>query len=267
MADYMERLASLIALADRAENDHERELAMERAEKLSAAIGVELAVARMHAAERTREKTEVPVADRIVQVNDYSARPLHRAAMVELFCAITPAHDIRVLIGSDNCIIFCYGFESDIKVVEALFAMLSLQMVSEADAAIKRGEQKWVIDEDNRKIGVDGRVFRRNFYEGFTKTIAGRLWARRVEATKVVDDASGEKQTGTIALLDKTKTVDEFYEEQIKHRKLGTFKGVDNSDSSFQDAISAGNAAGKRAKLGLSDRDVDGSKARPLSGS
>lgn len=260
MSDAMDRLAKLIALADRAEGTPEGDLAKQRAIDMSAEINVELAVARAHVAKK--EAREEPVAGQVIRVNAHGGRPIHRQAMMDLWLAIADGHEIRCTIGSENFYAFAYGFPSDIEIAEKLFAALSLQMITEADVAIKNGEQKWVLDTVHRKIGLDARIYRRNFYEGFTRRVAGRLWNARTAAVKATDAATGG--SATVALRDKSIEVDAFYEKETEHLSLrGSYKGLDNSDSRVDDAIRAGNRAGDRANLGA-DNDLAASGKREL---
>lgn len=261
MSDAMDRLAKLIALADRADGTPEGELAFERATAMAAEINVELAVARAHVA--SKEKREEPVAGHRVKVNAYGSKPIHRQAMMDLWLAIADAYEIRCTISSENHFAFAYGFPSDIDLGEKLFAALSLQMVSEAARAIERGEQKWVIDEAKRKIGLDARVYRRLFYQGFTRRVAGRLWTAREATRKRVDESTGG--SATVALRDKTVEVDDFYTEKTKHLSLrGSYRGLNNSDTAADDAIRHGNQAADRANLGTGN-DVGASEKIALS--
>lgn len=260
MSDALDRLSKLVSQADRAANDHEREAFMKAAEKMSAKIGVDLAVARAHTV--NKEKREEPT-EKTIKVNSFGARPIHRTAMMDLWLSIADAQGIQCTISRDNYYAFAYGFPSDIELAETLFGMASFQMVSEADAAVKRGDQKFVIDEVNRKIGLDGRIYRRNFYQGFTRKVSARLYEARQEAIREADAESGG---GTeLVLRDKAREVSDFYAEKTKHLSLrGTYKGLDNSDSLSRDAIRQGALAGSRANLGLSNKDVGGANRPEL---
>lgn len=251
MSKALDRLSKLIAKADGAATEHERIAYMEAAEKLSALIGVELAVARSHHASKQRQE---PVKDFKVKVNDFSAKPIHRSAMMDLFLGIADAHDVRVVISGGSYLAFCYGYEEDIKLVEALYGALSIQMVREADAALKRGDQRYVIDYATKTIGINGKVFRRNFYEGFIRRVSGRLLEAKKSAIRETDEVSGG---GTeLVLRDKTQFVDKFFEESIEHMSLRGYSGLNNTDNYHRDAISQGSSAANRANIGLSNSDV-----------
>jgi hypothetical protein len=257
MSKTMDRLSKLIAQADNAGTTAEAEAFMEKAMALSKEIGVELAVARAHHASKERE---LPVADHRVQVNSWSAKPIHRQAMMDLFLAIANSFEVRCLIGGDNYLAFCFGLPSDIEMVEKLFAMLSLQMVSEADQAIKRGDQK----KGHYGLAVHGKVYRRHFYQGFTARVGGRLRQQNREAAKRYDETHDTAEGGgaEIVLRDKAKEIGEFYQEKISHMKLakGGYKGLtdtnEKSDEWSGNATTHGAQAGDRANLGSSDRDL-----------
>lgn len=265
MSKALDRLSKLIAQADRASTEEERQTYLEKAQEMSAAIGVELAVARAHHASKRREE---PVDNFKVQVNDWSAKPIHRKAMMDLFLAIARAHDVRCLIGGLEYQAFCFGLPSDIELVEKLYGVLSLQMVREADAAIKRGDQK------KGAYQIDGRVYRRHFYEGFIHRVSGRLHeARREEIRRLDAEArqAGVASADTgLVLRDKKKEIEDFYQEKISHMKLGRgYGGLSDENSKLGGdwtgrATTHGAQAADRADLGLHSRDVSGGNTKAL---
>ena len=177
MADKkLDTLSKLLNQAERApEGSPEREAFMEKAMMLSQAHSIDLSLARAHQA--NKEKVEEPERRTYTVGQGRSAggaaglgmTPVARNAhMVDLFCAIAEANDLTVLISTDNTTCWGLGFPSDHEVASKMFAVLSVQMVAEADAAIKRGDHKAVrrvqatkrveIPEDQRDWGGwDGR--------------------------------------------------------------------------------------------------------------
>jgi hypothetical protein len=258
MSKSLDRLSKLIAQADNAGTDDERKTFMKAATKMSAVIGVELSVARAHHAAKRRE---LPVKDFKVQVNSWSAKPLHRKAMMDLFLAIARVHDVKCLIGHDQYYAFCFGLPSDIELTEKLYGVLSLQMVREADTAIKRGDQKQGV------YPVDGRIYRRYFYEGFINRVAGRLWRARQEEVERLDEQAAEagvadSNTGLV-LRNKAQEISDFFEEEVKHMKLSSrgYGGLDAENNKLGGdwsgtGLTHGRQAAERADIGLHDRDM-----------
>lgn len=259
MSKALDRLSKLIAQADNAGTDAERETYMARAVEMSAAVGVELTVARAHHAAKRRE---LPVKDHKVQVSPWAAKPIHRQAMMDLFLAIAEAHDIQCLIGGGNYTAYCAGFPSDIELAEKLFGALSLQMVREADAAIKRGDQK------SGYYPVDGRVYRRYFYESFTARISGRLYAARRKEIERIDEKSGQSGGTELVLRNKSAEVTALHKEAVEYLRVTGrlsrrgYTGLeDTNEKNYHYSGAArthGSQAADRADIGLHDRDMAG---------
>ena len=94
--DPLAELARILAKAENNPNDAEAELAFERAAKLSARYGIDLAVARAHLAGKEREQ---PVKEK-VKVGDVTRRD--NTYMMELFTDIAQANDLRCTIQGDH---------------------------------------------------------------------------------------------------------------------------------------------------------------------
>lgn len=158
----VDKIAKLLNQAERAdEGSPEREAFLERAMQLSQAYSIDLAVARAKTVQK--ERVEQPER-RSFKVGDTGPRKRGaNAYFVDLMIAICDANDINVTIGGSNVYVHGYGMPSDLDMAERYFALLSLQMVQEADAGLKRGEHGEVtllpkyrteeIPEDDRAWG------------------------------------------------------------------------------------------------------------------
>lgn len=147
MSASLNTLAKVLNQADRApEGSPERESYMERAIVMSQAIGIDLAVARAHQADK--EKVEKPER-RQIKVGQYGSKSQTRLNhfLSTLFNAIAEPNDIEVTFGGTNVYVYAYGFPSDIDVTEKLFAALAVQMVAEADRLLKAGAHKYETTE------------------------------------------------------------------------------------------------------------------------
>lgn len=148
---HLDRVSKLINQADRApEGSPEREAFMEKAIALAQANSIDLSIARAHQA--NKEKVEQP-EERKVKVGDYHSlndRTYYRGSrasnsakwLCELLTRIATPNDVKCLISKDSVYVWLNGFPSDLDVVERLYASLAVQMVSEADALIKKGAHK-----------------------------------------------------------------------------------------------------------------------------
>lgn len=145
----LDTLSKILNQADRAEEGSpEREAFMEKALKMSAATQIGLDIARAHVAKK--ERIEEP-EEREVKVAERSNTRLK--FFTELYCAIADAYGVKYLLSKSGQWVFPTGFPSDLDMVERLYIVLSVQMVQEADAALKRGDHKEI-----RRVLVTERV-------------------------------------------------------------------------------------------------------------
>lgn len=260
MSANLDKLGKILALADEGSTPEERDAFMQKAEELAAVLGVELALARAHHANKS--KREVPIKRTIKVGNERSKKNDY---LVQLFITIAHPHDIKVTIGYRNIYVNAYGLPSDIDIVEALFGMSVIKMIRDADQAVK-------IDKLQLTAGryggpVDGRIYRSHFYDGFRSQLASRLWTARRDAIRANGGDTEAGDTGTdIILRDKAKEVEEFYEEDLKHwsRRTGSWKGP-STNGYIPDAIERGSKSASNMDLNLSpkiDNPIKGRLAR-----
>lgn len=145
--NMVDKIAKILNQAERApEGSPEREAFMERAMTLSQAYSIDLAVARSHTVKK--ERLEVP-EKRDFKVGQFSGRGAEQknSHLVDLMIAICDANDIEVTISGSRVFVFGHGMPSDLDMAERFFALLSVQMLQEADAGLKRGDNgEWVDD-------------------------------------------------------------------------------------------------------------------------
>ncbi len=177
-----ERVSKLLTQAERApEGSPEREAFMERAMALSQAYSIDLAMARM--VQTRKERAEEPEERR------YQTGVVGRPAakhMTDLMLAICGENDLQVLISRSATFVYAHGMPSDHDVVERLFAMLSAQMVAEADAGLRRGDHKEergvlvterveIPELDRRWGGFDAKSGR--YYDEGPEDADGEVWS------------------------------------------------------------------------------------------
>lgn len=140
MSKSLDRISKLLAKAENAGTPEEAEAFMAKVQEMATLNGIDLAVARMHQAKK--EKVQ-EVEERRIQVNPYNRRH-NRKFFVDLALAIADVNDCESLISGGEIAIIAMGFPSDLDVVEALFAHLSVQMVAECESELKAGANKEV---------------------------------------------------------------------------------------------------------------------------
>jgi len=222
VSDHLDLIAKILAKAERTNHESERDMLFSRAQTLASRHSIDLALARQHTAKA--EQREQP-EERTVVIG--ASRTKGLARLVRLFVNIADINDVKCLIAGDSTVVYAYGFPSDIEVVEALYASLSVQMVHAADRYIRSGEHKsemvrkpghykWVTCSEDDLYGVErfnpttggwtyrkqvwvdgeekpisGHTARQNFYVGFVNRITARLRAAHNEAVK---DAETEER-------------------------------------------------------------------------
>ncbi len=255
MSGTLDTLAKVLAQAENTTNEAERQLFMERAEQMAAKSGIDLAIARAHSESRHRQKPE----KRSFIIGQFGAKM--NAHKVKLFLAIAEPHDVTVTIGGSNIFCWGYGFPSDLDIVTALFDMMSVHMVGSADAALMRGEQHDARDTWGRR-GVDGRIWRRWFYEGFISALTTRLWAARAQAMQDTGDTIGTK----LVLADRSGEVEDFFKEETRHKHIGIWSGTKPRvrDDYVESAVNHGAATARSADIGLDSTKVASPKRGSL---
>lgn len=279
MSDILDKIAKVLAQAERTDNEHEAEAFLKQAQHLSTRYSIDLAIAREHIAkaEQREQPTtrRVPVGQRGKQGNRY---------MVRLFLAIAQNNDLVCDIAHNSTAVIPYGMPSDIDVTEALFAHLSIQMVESANAFLKTGEHRketvqrwrryrlyvsWGEHWDYRRdeaytwsqeyvaVPIDGRTARANFYDAFIVRINQRLREARAEVREEIEAES----TGTdLVLVRKADEVNGFYKQNSDAK--GSWKGARQSVSAHSMAAAgAGLKAGTRARIGSQGAVGGGKKA------
>jgi hypothetical protein len=294
MSATMDKIAALLALAERTDNEHEAELAMSQAQRLATLNTVDLAVARQHTAKK--EKRE-EIESRSVRIGERGAKG--NKQLVELFSAIAEQNNVQILIARNSTHVFPMGFPSDLDVVEAMYTSLAVQMTVAGNVFLRKGEYKqettlrWVkvaheytewsdywgsevkrvrYTEELVTKPLDGRQARAEFNRGFTNRIGARLRTAREEAEKQVagvaltvdDEETGAvtETTGALVLADKKAKVNDAFQAKLKKDKIrGSWKGSKSGGHS-PISRSAGRDAGDSARfrgetaIGGSQREV-----------
>lgn len=266
MSDLLTKIGNLLRQAEGTDNEHEAEAFLRRAQALATQSSIDLEIARTH--QQSRERRPVPVQKRIV-LGERGKRGL--STYVELFDAIATPNDVRINIAHNSTYVVAYGMDTDIEVVEALYASLVQQMVEASSAYIRSGahktETRWSEDKWDY-VPVSGVTARISFQSAFSSRIRARLKDARAKAVQQATfhedlhlDAEGQDApavaTAEIVLKRKAEQVQDFYKKNSNAR--GSYRGWNRSSHSNSGAR-AGAAAGDRARIGVS-RAIGGQKA------
>lgn len=243
----IEQIGKILIQSERASTEGERDAFFSRAQELASQYSVELEIARQ--AVTDKEKREQPLFKRI-QIGE-PRKPLN-AVFCELIMAIGRPQGLKFNIAHNSTYIIAFGFPSDIRIMEAMYAHISIQMVEEAERFLAKGE--WKNDEtwDERTWTykpVHKRVARRSFYEAFISTIGFRLSSAAADKRKqeTTVEETGKTVSNELVLRGKDVEVSDFY-SRTSHAR-GTWKGSNNTYYSSTGA-SRGREAGQNARLG-----------------
>lgn len=245
----LDRIAALLAKAERTDIAAEAEAYLAKAQALATAASIDLALAR----ERTdaRERRVEPVM-RTVVIGERGKRANRH--LVSLFIAVAHANDVRVDIASDSTYVIAYGMPSDLETVEALFGSLAVQLATAAQQwlslGIWRSETYVAVTKQYGRTRRQTKVHtaqtaRVAFTRAFVERIGERLdEVRRETIAHVVADA--EDGAGTeLVLRRKAAEVSDFHRRESKAR--GTWGGYQGSMRA--DRGSSGSAGRRAATL------------------
>jgi hypothetical protein len=198
----LERIAALLNQAEGTDNPAEREAFMKKAQTLATIHSIDLARARSV----TRSKENSTPIQRTITAGE--RREHGRLVRIDLILGIARANDLRCTISHDRTRVYAHGFEEDVNTTEALYASLVIQMASESEAFLDKGE--WKNDTVYRKKRVSDRwggsydewghypvpkqTARQEFQSAFASQIESRLMVAKREAeAKIIDEEKKRK--------------------------------------------------------------------------
>ena len=227
----IDRIAALLAKAERTDIAAEAEAYLAKAQALATAASIDLALAR----ERTdaRERRAEPIM-RTVVIGERGKRANRH--LVSLFIAVAHANDVRVDIASDSTYVIAYGMPSDLDTVETLFGSLAVQLATAAQQWLALGVWK---SETYVSVTRQGGLRRRQtkahtaqtarvaFTRAFVERISERLQEVRRETIAQVVAESDDGAGTALVLRRKESEVGDFHRRESKAR--GTWGGYQGS--------------------------------------
>ncbi len=252
---HLDRIAALLAKAERSDNPYEAEAYLAKAQALATQASVDLAVARALTARR--EAREQPVSITIT-IGERGKRA--NTHLVSLFVVVGQCNSLQVDIAHNSTYVIAYGMPSDIALVEALFGSLATQMTSSAGTWLSLGEWKGdtYVTRDGRRKSHTAQTARAAFYRAFIDRMGDRLQEAREQ---VLADAEHQvvtlpeetpggtslATTGALVLRGKEAEVRSFYRTSSTAR--GRWTGYGGSVSRRGGRASrAGREAADRAR-------------------
>lgn len=261
---HLDRIAALLAKAERSDNSHEAEAYLTKAQALATQASVDLAVARALTAKREAREQPTQVT---ITIGERGKRA--NTHLVSLFVVVGQCNSLQVDIAHNSTFVVAFGMPSDIELVQALFGSLATQMTASATAWLALGEWRadQYISRDGRRKPHTAQTARAAFYRAFVDRIGVRLREAReavlaeAERQRVDIPAQDEPEsmlatTSAVVLRGKEAEVRSFYRGKSTAR--GRWSGYSGGVSHRAGRASrAGSDAAARARL---------SSARPVGG-
>ena len=245
----IDRIAKLLAKAERAATPAEAQAYFDKAQALATAHSISLAKARL----ATTEIRISPINKRIVVGEPRRHANRH---LINLMYAVATANDLQMDIAHNSTYLILFGFPSDIAAAEMLWSRISTQMVRYGEEFLAAGE--WRADvrlvrqrRRTRTAPMTKQTARAQYYESFIAEVQGRLRTarereiaqqrQREEQQAQNQAANGPTATGTeIALREKAAEVADYYQQSSEAR--GSWRG----GSRVQGLSPAAEQAGRR---------------------
>ncbi len=250
----LERIAALLAKAERTDNEAEADAYLTKAQMLATLASIDLATARNHT--KTTE-TLTPVS-RTVTIGVKGKRA--NTHLVNLFVTVAHSNSAHVDVARDSTYVISYGMPGDLDSIETLFSSLAVQMTAfgntYVNAGFWRGEQfdgrvRVAGGYRRRRVEFTAQTARAAFYRAYILRIGERLQEGRAEAIRENDSQSAHRGgvSGALVLADREKEVSSFHRKNSAARgSWGGYSGAATSNSGS--AASAGRKAASGANLG-----------------
>ncbi len=269
------RIAALLRKAEGTDNEHEADAYLQAAQRLATLASVDLAVARAHT--HRQERRAVPT-QRSILIGESGKRGLR--TYVQLFLAIGRANNLKCDIARDSSRVYAFGFDTDIDMVETLYASLVVQMVRASDAYIKsgdyarevvtkrvRGQARYIrwdgtpeYDYELAARPVHATTARINFQQAFATRIGQRLTDARQDAERQMVAELPTADRSGVALVLRNKEVELVDHYKANSTARGSWGGTRATAGYSERSQRAGDRAGRVARLGA-ERSIGGQRA------
>ena len=241
----LERIASLLAMAERTDNAAEAEAFLIKAQQLATLASVDLAIARARVARR--EARQQPEA-RTTQIGERGRRA--NPHLIALYVAIGHANDVSIDVASSSTYVIGYGMPADLDVVDTMYAALAVQMVNTGQAFVTagtwRGETYLAGRRDRRPHTA--QTARTAFYRAFVARIGERLQEARESALRDRSVPRAQRSDRAVALREKSREISAFHRATSQARGAwGGYSGAVRRPTGA--AAAAGREAASRARL------------------
>jgi len=268
------RIAALLRKAEGTDNEHEADAYLQAAQRLATLASVDLAVARSHT--HRKERRAVPT-QRCIVIGESRKRGLR--TYVQLFLAIGRANNLTCDIARDSSRVYAFGFDTDMDMVQTLYASLVVQMVRASDSYIKSGDYARELVTKRVPVARSGRsryrgegvdyelvdrpvhatTARINFQQAFAARIGERLTTARQEAEQQLVEQLPAQQRSGVALVLRNKEVELMDHYRNNSTARGSWGGARATTGHSERSRRAGDRAGQLARL-TPERSIGGDR-------
>ncbi len=241
----LERIASLLAMAERTDNTAEADAFLMKAQQLATLTSIDLAVARARV--ERREARQQPEA-RTTQIGERGRRA--NPHLISLYVAIGHANELRVDVASSSTYVIGYGMPADLDVVETMFSTLAVQMVQTGQAYVTAGTwrgETYVAGRRDRRPHT-AQTARAAFYRAYVARIGERLEQARQETLRDRAVPRAQRHDREVVLRQKSREIGAFHRATSQARgSWGGYSGAVRRATGS--AADAGREAASRARL------------------
>jgi hypothetical protein len=252
MAPTIERIAALLAKAERTEIEAEADAYLMKAQELATLASIDLAIARS----RTLHKEQRQQPESRTRTIGEKGRRANRH-LISLYVVIAHANDAQVDIAANSTYVIGYGMPSDLDVIDTMFSSLSVHMVQSSQAYVVsrvwQGEvYTAVVKRRRQRKEHTAQTARVAFYRAYVERMQERLTEARRQTMDHLpatsSDAHPDRATGELVLREKAKDVQAFHRQTSDARgRWGGYSGGVRAPSGS--AAAAGRHAASRARL------------------
>jgi len=247
----VQRIAALLAKAERTDNVAEADAYLMKAQALATASSIDLAFAR--AATEKRERRAEPES-RTLTIGERGKRA--NKHLIALFAAIALNNDARVDVANDSTFVVVYGMPSDLDVIETMFTVVAIDMTARAQewvrAGLWQGETYLAVRRERgrltrRKRPHNAQTARAAFFVAYVERIDERLTQARASALDSDPRIRASDPSSAVVLREKTAEITDFHRRTSDAR--GAWGGYRGAVRDRGKAAQAGRSAASRARL------------------
>jgi len=252
MSATLDRIAALLAKAERTDNEAEADAYLVKAQTLATLASIDLAAARARTARR--EGSHLPVS-RTTSIGEKGRRA--NPHLISLYVAIAHSNDAKVDVATNSTYVVGYAIAEDLDAVEVMFSRLAVHMVQTGQAFVTgrswAQESYWAVVSGRRlRREHTAQTARASFYRAYVARIGERLAQARREAVHAADESAARSLASSggaeLVLARKAAQVSDFHARTSGAR--GSWRGYSGSvRRSSGSAAVAGQRAASSARL------------------